>query len=76
VHGHHVAVLLLLAVVDGQTATVVTVTVGPLLSGGALRTEGAAAAMTWSPSGLATDLSGNPCSIAPVTELGALDKDF
>lgn len=63
-------------VVDGQTATVVTVTVGPLLSGGALRTEGAAAAMTWSPSGVATDLSGNPCSTAPVTELGALDKDF
>lgn len=59
------------------TATVseFTVTVGALSSGGAPKTA-AAAQMVWTPSGLATDLSGNPCSSAPVAESGALDRDF
>lgn len=52
-----------------------TVTIGALSSGGALRTA-AAAQMAWTPSGLATDLSANPCSTAPVLESGALDRDF
>jgi hypothetical protein len=52
-----------------------TVTLGALSSGGALKTA-ATAQMTWTPSPLATDLSGNPCSTAPVAESGALDRDF
>jgi len=32
--------------------------------------------MKWTPSAAATDLAGNPSSIASVTESGALDQDF
>jgi hypothetical protein len=32
--------------------------------------------MVWSPSTSVTDGYGTACSGAPVTELGALDKDF
>ena len=63
-------------VVAGATGTVVTVTVGTLVSGGALRTSSTAAQMAWTPSGTATDLSGNPCSTAPVLESGVLDRDL
>lgn len=59
----------------GTNATVLTVTVGSLTSGGALRTA-AAGQMVWTPSASATDLSGNPCSSAPVLETGALDRDL
>jgi hypothetical protein len=61
--------------VAGVTRTVVTVQLGSLASGGALRTA-AASTMVWSPSALVTDLSGVACSSAPATESGALDKDF
>jgi Bacterial Ig domain len=57
------------------TASSFTVTLGALSSGGALKTA-AAAQMIWTPSPLATDLSGNPCSTAPVAESGTLDRDF
>jgi Big-like domain-containing protein len=60
----------------GAGATVVTVTIGSLASGGALRTSALAAQMAWTPSTAATDLSGNACSAAPVLESGALDKDL
>jgi hypothetical protein len=63
-------------VVSGANATVVTVTIGSLSSGGALKTSTAAAQMAWTPSTAATDLSGNACSAAPVLESGALDKDL
>jgi hypothetical protein len=62
--------------VAGQSATVVTITVGTLASGGSLRAPGAAAAMVWTPSALATDPNGSTCSAGPVTESGTLDKDF
>lgn len=55
--------------------SVFTVTIGSLVSGGALKTS-VAAQMVWTPSASATDLSGNVCSAAPVTEAGALDRDF
>lgn len=61
--------------VGTTTASSFTVTLGTLSSGGALKTA-AAAQMTWTPSSLATDLSGSPCSTAPITESGALDRDF
>lgn len=60
----------------GANATVVTVTVGSLVSGGALKTSATSTQMVWTPSAAATDLSGNPCSTAPVGESGALDRDF
>jgi Bacterial Ig domain len=63
-------------VLSGANVTVATVTVGSLVSGGALRTSTTVAQMTWTPSVGATDLSGNPCSTAPVVEGGTLDRDF
>lgn len=62
--------------VNGQTVTTVTITVGSLISGGALRTVTAGGTMHWSPSATATDLSGVRCSTAPVSETGALDREF
>ncbi len=62
--------------VNGQPATVVTVTLGSLASGTGLRTSGATAAMAWTPSATVTDLNGRACSTAPATETGNLDKDF
>jgi hypothetical protein len=61
--------------VAGATVSVFTATIGSLVSGGALKTA-VAAQMVWTPSASATDLSGNVCSAAPVTETGALDRDF
>jgi len=63
-------------VVGGASVSVLTVTVGSLASGGALKTSGVAAQMVWTPSASATDLSGNPCSTAPVLETGTLDRDL
>lgn len=63
-------------VVGGANVSVFTVTVGSLVSGGALRTAAIAGQMAWAPSAGATDLSGNPCSTAPVLESGALDLDL
>lgn len=62
--------------VNGVQVTVVTITVGSLVSGGAINTVTTGAAMTWTPSGLATDLAGTPCSPAPVTETGPSDVEF
>ena len=62
--------------VNGTTATVVTITLGTLTSGGSLRTAGAASAMVWTPTATVTDLNGLPCSTAPASERGALDKEF
>lgn len=62
--------------VNGSPVTAVTVTVGALMSGGALRTVSAATTMTWTPSASATSLSGASCSSAPVRETGAADREF
>jgi hypothetical protein len=64
------------ATVNGATATVVTLTLSTVASGTGLRTVTGSATMVWSPSAGATDLSGRPSSTAPVTEPGALDRDF
>ncbi|MEZ0580342.1 Ig-like domain-containing protein [Nocardioides sp. MH1] len=61
--------------VNGSTATVVTITLGSVASGSGLRTA-TAANMVWTPSATVTDLNGKACSTSPVTELGALDRDF
>ncbi|HEX5928130.1 MAG TPA: Ig-like domain-containing protein [Solirubrobacterales bacterium] len=60
----------------GINTTVLTVTVGTLVSGGALKTSTTPAQVAWTPSAAATDLSGSPCSTAPIGEAGALDRDF
>ena len=63
--------------VAGGTASTLTVTVGSIVSGsGSLQTSTALAQMVWTPSSLATDLAGNPCSTSPVTETGVSDRDF
>ena len=61
--------------INGVPATVVRVTLGGLTSG-SVRTVTSTAAMTWTPSANATDLVGQRCSSAPVTESGPLDRDF
>jgi hypothetical protein len=62
--------------VNGRTATVVTLTLGTLATGGSLRTSTAASAMVWTPSAAVTDATGRALSVAPVTELGTADRDF
>ncbi|WP_345800902.1 Ig-like domain-containing protein [Microbacterium sp. AZCO] len=66
------------ATVNGLPVTVVQLSVGTLISGGALRTApaSAAASMVWTPSNLAKDLGATTSSNAPVTESGALDREF
>lgn len=61
--------------VSGTTRTVVTVQLGSV-TGSGLKTVSGNATMTWTPSAAATDLSGNVCSVAPVTESGTADRDF
>lgn len=61
--------------VGGVARTVVTIQLGGLASGGGVRTT-VAGAMVWSPSTAVTDLFGSASSSVPVTETGALDKDF
>jgi predicted ribosomally synthesized peptide with SipW-like signal peptide len=43
---------------------------------GATLTHAGNVTMIWTPSASATDVSGNPCSIAAVTESGAADNEF
>jgi hypothetical protein len=62
--------------VNGTTATVVTVTVGTMTSGSGLRSTTSSQSSVWTPSVAALDTGGRPCSAAPATELGTLDKDF
>lgn len=60
--------------VNGVPSTVVTVAIGS--TAGNLRTVTTAGSMVWTPNGAVTDLQGNRTSTAPVTESGALDRDF
>ncbi|WP_245934470.1 signal peptidase I [Arthrobacter psychrolactophilus] len=63
--------------VGGVPRTVVTVTLGVPTSGaGSLRTSTTSVAMVWTPTSSVTSTSGVTCSIAPMTESGALDRDF
>ena len=62
--------------VNGANVTVVRVTLNALSSGGALRTATTTGAMIWTPSTNATDLTGVRSTNAPVTETGALDREF
>ena len=63
--------------VAGATATVITLKLGTLASGSGVRTVNTAtAAMIWTPAAAVTDLFGRACSTAPITEPGALDKEF
>ncbi|KQZ85544.1 hypothetical protein ASD56_04290 [Microbacterium sp. Root166] len=65
------------ATVNGLPVTVVTINLGAVAtSGGSLRTAATSANAVWTPSALATDLSGSTSSTTPVTESGALDKEF
>jgi predicted ribosomally synthesized peptide with SipW-like signal peptide len=60
-------------VLAGAAQSVVTVTLGGNPGG----TKAASnTTLTWTPSALATDVAGNACSTAVVTESGALDTDF
>jgi hypothetical protein len=61
--------------VNGVSATVVTITLGTLASG-SVKTQSGTAAMVWTPSASALNADGRGASTAPVTELGALDRDF
>jgi chitinase len=62
--------------VGGVQQTRVTVTVGTPVGGKGLRTVSSSAAMIWTPSSAATDLQGNACSPAPVTETGNPDREL
>ncbi|GGO84170.1 hypothetical protein GCM10011584_01090 [Nocardioides phosphati] len=61
--------------VNGAPATVVTVTVGTVASGTGAR-GGNPSSMVWTPSATATSTTGHACAITPVTETGAIDRDF
>lgn len=59
-----------------QSGSTITITLGSAISNaGQLRTV-ASATMVWTPASTATDLAGNKCSTAPVTESGSKDRDF
>jgi hypothetical protein len=61
--------------VNGAPATVVTITLGTVASGTGVR-GGNPGAMVWTPSSGATSTAGHACASTPVTETGALDRDF
>ncbi|NUR79820.1 MAG: signal peptidase I [Dermatophilaceae bacterium] len=63
-------------VVGSANRTVITLKLGTLSSGGALRTVATAQNMVWTPSTGATDAFGTASSGAPATETGTVDKDF
>ena len=64
--------------VNGVSSSVVTVTLGSVVSGSTkqLRTVSSSPTMVWTPSAAALDLSGIATSITPVTESGTVDRDL
>ena len=53
------------------------IALGAVTSGAAnLRSSGATPVMAWTPSATARDLLNAACSVAPVNELGTVDRDF
>ena len=63
-------------VVNGVTQSTVTLQLGSAVSVAGLKAATLNAAMVWTPSTSVTDLAAKPCSAVPVTETGALDRDF
>ena len=63
---------------SGVIRTTITLRLGAVTGSGnsALKTTTANGAMIWTPSALATDLQGQPCSTTPVTETGTSDRDL
>ncbi len=62
--------------VGGQSVTMVTITLTSTPRTSDVRTTQAAPTMVWTPSNQAVDVSGVATSPAPVTELGARDRDL
>ena len=62
--------------INGNPATVVTVTLGTVASGGTGVRTGNAGAMVWTPSSAALSTTNHACATTPATEAGALDRDF
>lgn len=62
--------------INGAAATVVTVTLGTVASGGTGVRTGTAGAMVWTPSASALSTTGRASAVTPVTETGSLDRDF
>jgi signal peptidase I len=63
--------------VQGVPRTVVTLTLGNVVSGASsLRTVSATGTMVWTPLAAVTNTSGTATSTAPVRETGTLDRDF
>jgi hypothetical protein len=62
--------------VNGATATVVTITVGTLAGGTGVKTATTTSTMVWTPSAGALGTDGRASSVAPVSELGTLDREF
>ena len=63
--------------IGGIERTVVRITLGAVTSGAAnLRTTSSTPVMAWTPSATARDALGLICSVAPVNELGTVDRDF
>jgi len=58
-----------------QSGANITITLGSL-TGGTVRTENTAAALSWPSSTTPTDLAGNACTGNTVSESGASDLDF
>jgi hypothetical protein len=65
------------ATIGGSDRTVMRITLGAVGTGaGNVRTSGATPNMVWTPSATARDLLNGVCSVAPLTELGVVDRDF
>lgn len=62
--------------VNGVPASRITLTASSGVATGGLRTVNNPTAMTWTPSAAVRDLLGAALSNSPVTELGALDREF
>lgn len=63
--------------VSGSPVTTLRLVLGAAASGaGSVRTASTTGAMVWTPSGSVLDTVGQPCSTAPATELGVLDREF
>lgn len=62
--------------VNGAQVTRVTISVGTQASGSTVRTASASSTMSWTPSGLATDLGGLGTNTSITFESGTFDRQF
>lgn len=62
--------------VNGVQVTRVTISVGTQASGSTVRTPSTASTMSWTPSGLATDLGGLGTNTTAAFESGSFDRQF